>query len=284
MKKIACLLLLTLITSAGWAQGTLQDYKNLYSLRTRTTNKVFYSDIRPTWINTSTFWYERTTPEGKEYIKVESAKKKKSPLFDTKELADALAQQSAKKVDGARLNMESLRVSENGDTLQFGYDSVRWSYTLKDKKLVKRETSENRDRRNRRDRGGYWGSWDGQRGGRNISSPDGKMEAFLKDNNLYLRIKESKEEIALTQDGKAECYYSGYIQWSPDSKYIVTMQIVPPKMRTLTLIESSPKDQLQPKLITRDYLKPGDTLAINVPCIFNVETKKMIKSGQLTFS
>ena len=283
MKKIACLLLLTLMTGVGWAQGTLQDYKNLYDLRTRTANKVFYSDVRPTWINASTFWYERTTPQGKEYIKVESAKKKKSPLFDTRVLADALAQQSDKKVDGTRLNLESLRVSENGDTLQFGYDSVRWNYTLKDKKLIKRETYDNRDRRNRSDRGGYRGSRDGQRGGRAISSPDGKMEAFLKDNNLYVRIKESKEEIALTQDGKPENSYSGYTQWSPDSKYLATMQIVPPKMRTLTLIESSPKDQLQPKILKRDYLKPGDTVAINVPCVFNVETKKMMKADNSIF-
>lgn len=283
MKKIACLLLLALMTGAGWAQGTLQDYKNLYDLRTRTANKVFYSDVRPTWINASTFWYERTTPQGKEYIKVESAKKKKSLLFDTKVLADALNQQSDKKVDGARLNLENLSVSDNGDTLQFGYDSVRWSYTLKDKKLIKRETSDNRDRRNRRDRGGYWGSWDAQRGGRTIASPDGKMEAFLKDDNLYVRIKESKEEIALTQDGKPENYYSAYIQWSPDSRYLATMQIVPPKMRTLTLIESSPKDQLQPKIQTRNYLKPGDTVAINVPCVFHMETKKVMKADNSIF-
>ncbi|MDD4637891.1 MAG: DPP IV N-terminal domain-containing protein, partial [Bacteroidales bacterium] len=238
MKKIACLLLLAFMTGAGWAQGTLQDYKNLYDLRTRTANKVFYSDVKPIWINASTFWYERTTPQGKEYIKVESAKKKKSPLFDTKVLADALAQQTTKKVDAARLNLENLRVSDKGDTLQFGFDSARWSYSLKDRKLTKREAANNRDRRNRGDRGGYWGSWDFQRGSRNIPSPDGKMEAFLKEDNLYVRIKESKEEIALTQDGKPENYYSAYIQWSPDSRYLATMQIVPPKMRTLTLIES----------------------------------------------
>jgi dipeptidyl aminopeptidase/acylaminoacyl peptidase len=278
MKKIASLLLLVCLTGAGWAQGTLQDYKNLYDLRTRTANKVFYSDVRPTWINASTFWYERTTPQGKEYIKVESARKKKSPLFDAKAVAGALAQQTTKKVDAARLNLENLRVSSNGDTLQFAFDSARWSFSLKDKKLVKREASERRDRGNRRNGGGYWGSWDFQRGSRNIPSPDGKMEAFLKDNNLYIRIRESKQEIALTHDGKPANYYSAYVQWSPDSRYLATMQIVPPKMRTLTLIESSPKDQLQPKIQTRDYLKPGDTLAINVPCIFNVETKKVMKA------
>ena len=37
-------------------------------------------------------------------------------------------------------------------------------------------------------------------------------------------------------------------------------------------VESSPKDQLQPKLHKQEYAKPGEELNFHLPCIFNVET------------
>ena len=36
-------------------------------------------------------------------------------------------------------------------------------------------------------------------------------------------------------------------------------------------VESSPRDQLQPKLHVHDYLKPGDEIPQPIPHLFNVE-------------
>jgi hypothetical protein len=41
-------------------------------------------------------------------------------------------------------------------------------------------------------------------------------------------------------------------------------------------VESSPTDQLQPKLQSRDYLKPGDQLPFKSPQLFTIATKKHI--------
>ena len=46
--------------------------------------------------------------------------------------------------------------------------------------------------------------------------------------------------------------------------------------RKVYLIESSPKGQLQPKLSSYDYLKPGDKVAISRPHLFDVEARKAI--------
>lgn len=44
----------------------------------------------------------------------------------------------------------------------------------------------------------------------------------------------------------------------------------------MTIVDSSPRDQVQPKLITYDYLKPGDKVEITKPCLLDVATRRQI--------
>jgi dipeptidyl aminopeptidase/acylaminoacyl peptidase len=107
-------------------------------------------------------------------------------------------------------------------------------------------------------------------------SPDGKWFAFLKDYNLYVRKIETGEETALSSDGTKENTYSERFWWSHDSEKIATVQIRKGEDRKIHLIESSPKDQLQPKLHTLSYTKPGDRIDIAKPQLFNVVRKRHI--------
>ncbi|HUU15948.1 MAG TPA: DPP IV N-terminal domain-containing protein [Sedimentisphaerales bacterium] len=107
-------------------------------------------------------------------------------------------------------------------------------------------------------------------------SPDGKWFAFLKDYNLYVRKIETGEEIALSSDGTKENTYSERLWWSHDSEKIATLQIRKGEDRKIHLIESSPKDQLQPKLHTLSYTKPGDRIDIAKPQLFNVTRQRHI--------
>ncbi len=107
-------------------------------------------------------------------------------------------------------------------------------------------------------------------------SPDGKWFAFLKDYNLYVRKIETSEEIALSSDGTEENAYSERLWWSHDSEKIVILQIRKGEDRKIHLIESSPKDQLQPKLHTLSYAKPGDHIDIAKPQLFNVVRERHI--------
>jgi len=107
-------------------------------------------------------------------------------------------------------------------------------------------------------------------------SPDGKWSASIRDYNLYLRNLETEEEIALTEDGTEEDAYSDRFHWSPDSTKLLVLRTRKGDERKVYLIESSPDDQLQPKLHNYSYLKPDDRIAIHKPHLFDISDKRHI--------
>jgi dipeptidyl aminopeptidase/acylaminoacyl peptidase len=117
---------------------------------------------------------------------------------------------------------------------------------------------------------------------RNVS-PDGKWSIEIRDFNVFLKEKDSDREIQLTTDGTKSEYYTPEVYWSPDSKKVVVVRLKEGDKRKIYLIESSPKDQLQPKLHELDYLKPGDRVDIKTPCLFDISTKKQIQIDNSLF-
>ncbi|MBN1360759.1 MAG: DPP IV N-terminal domain-containing protein [Sedimentisphaerales bacterium] len=115
-------------------------------------------------------------------------------------------------------------------------------------------------------------------------SPDGKWAASVRDNNLYVRNTETDEETALTSDGTEADAYSQRFFWSPDSTKLVVLRTQPGDDRQVYLIESSPEDQLQPKLHQFRYLKPGDKVEISKPHLFDLATKCHIAVDDELFS
>jgi dipeptidyl-peptidase-4 len=113
-------------------------------------------------------------------------------------------------------------------------------------------------------------------------APYVKPEIFVKDHNLYLRPKD-RDAMALTSDGKESNPYTTHLSWSPDSKKFVALRTTKVKQRIMHLIESSPSDQIQPKLHSYTYPKPGDKLAVTQPYLFNAETGKEIPLDRKLF-
>jgi len=103
------------------------------------------------------------------------------------------------------------------------------------------------------------------------SSPDGKWVAFIKNYNLYVKEANGGQDKALTTDGTERDGYSGRLYWSGDSKRLVALRTEKGQDRKIYLIESSPKDQLQPKLHSLSYAKPGDKIDIRKPHLFDIE-------------
>ena len=91
-------------------------------------------------------------------------------------------------------------------------------------------------------------------------SPDGRWTVEIRDHNLFLRPRSGGEAVRLSKDGVAGDAYHPEVRWSPDSSHLVARRVrdVPP--RRVSWIEAAPKDQLQPKLHSHDYFKPG------IPC------------------
>ncbi len=111
---------------------------------------------------------------------------------------------------------------------------------------------------------------------RTAQSPDGKWTAFSKGENVWLREKETKEEFQLTKEGTAADRYLERFFWSPDSTRLVVHREKAGGDRRVTVVESSPKAQLQPKVQTYFYLKPGDEIPQPKPHLFDVTAKKEI--------
>jgi dipeptidyl aminopeptidase/acylaminoacyl peptidase len=111
-------------------------------------------------------------------------------------------------------------------------------------------------------------------------SPDGRFEAFIRDHNLWLKPLGGGEAIALTTDGSAADSYDDTFAWSPDSSHLATRRIKAGQHRMITLIESSPKDQVQPKVRTIRYDKPGDDLDQPQVCLFAIAERKAITVAQ----
>jgi dipeptidyl aminopeptidase/acylaminoacyl peptidase len=115
-------------------------------------------------------------------------------------------------------------------------------------------------------------------------SPDGKWMVTIDKFNVVLEDREAKTETPLTTDGKESIPYDR-VFWAPDSKHFVVMKSKQGGDRKVTLVESSPKDQLQPKTVTTAvYLKPGDPIPQSFPHLFDVATKKEIPVGEELFS
>lgn len=247
-----------------FAQGTADDYRRAFALRDRFKNKVYYSDVEPKWIGkTDRFWYIRNTPQGKIYAVVDAVKKSRSELFDHTKLAKQLTAVTGKPVEAAQLPLQSLQVSSALDTLRFVFNDTKWLFLPAKNSLINNGKYEKTDER-------YWNEADDERQGDPITSPDGKRTAFIKNSNIYVKELATGREKALSADGSPGEYYSAYIQWSPDSKKVAAMKIRPAEKRYIYFVESSPADQLQPKLHKREYMKPGDALPFRCPRIFDV--------------
>src|SRR5262249_30391318 len=107
------------------------------------------------------------------------------------------------------------------------------------------------------------------------TSPDGQWEAFIQNYNVFIRARRKTESFPLSFDGsEGDCYTLASISWSPDSKHLAAFCVRPGYKRQVHYVESSPADQVQPKSSTRDYAKPGDTLDIAQPVLFDLKTKK----------
>lgn len=257
-----------LSSGQAFAQGTLEDYNRAYSLRQKFSGyQVYHSDVNPHWVTgTSSFWYLQRTPQGNEYLLVDADRQIRRPLFVRDSLAVQLQQSLGRRVDARNLPLDKGNLEASLDVFRFVCDGYNWRYEIAANRLTREGKVPPRGK------GRHWMETDDEKGWGPVTSPDGKYEAYIKNDNIFVRDKANGRERQLSQDGTLSNYYSSYIQWSPDSRKVLSCRIRPVQKRYVYYVESSPRDQLQPKLHQQEYAKPGDELPFKVPCIFHVET------------
>jgi dipeptidyl-peptidase-4 len=115
------------------------------------------------------------------------------------------------------------------------------------------------------------------------SKAEPAFDVSVREFNVFLKSKGTGEETQLTTDGTAADYYDGRLYWSPDAKRLVAIRTKRGGDRKVYYIESTPSDQLQPKLRNYDYLKPGDEIPMSRPRLFDMEARKEIAVSEELF-
>ncbi len=107
-------------------------------------------------------------------------------------------------------------------------------------------------------------------------SPDGRWVAFIRDHNLHLRERtaEAASATALSTDGSADDAYSPDLSWAPDSSAVVARRVRKGDEHIVHFVEAAPTDQVQPKLHSNQYLKPGDKIPRPLLRVFTVGDRR----------
>ncbi|MEN3324464.1 DPP IV N-terminal domain-containing protein [Mariniflexile soesokkakense] len=263
-----------------YSQGTLEDYKKAMAIDSLFKDKVFNTPSEFYWMPNNTFWYINNSKKGKEYLLVNVEDKRQIPFFNHIKLAEVLTQKTNEKVDASNIKISDLKYDSDENELQFNFKNLVLKCNLNDYTLQVTDSVNNQRNRDR----GYWGDRFNETNNKPVASPNNTHEAYIKNSNLYIKDKKTEVETQMSYDGSKGNYYSSYIKWSPDGKKIMAYKVKPGEEHKIYFVESSPKDQLQPKLQSRDYLKPGDELPIKSPQLFIVESKKHIQIPIYEFS
>ncbi len=292
------LVLVSLVPAFLGAQGRMADYERADGLRARFTEAAVDVPERAVWIEkTPRFWYRKSVAGGNAFVLVDAEKLARGPAFDHEKLAAALTAASGKPVTAVKLPFSRLTFVNEEKALEFEAFDFKWRSTLADYACTKLGPAEGR--------GDGWQRAGGPRAqaasAEAKASPDGRREAFIRNYNVWVRIKPeaapplaaaaaataarpaadakktAPEESALSFDGNEGDYYTyESLAWSPDSRSLAAYRVRPGHERMLQYIESSPEDQLQPRYKTIEYTKPGDALDLPHPVLFRVASKEQV--------
>jgi dipeptidyl aminopeptidase/acylaminoacyl peptidase len=289
LQHISFVLVFLCFGALASAQGTKSDYERADKLGGLVQGKVFKAKVTPHWLEgNSRFWYRNDLAEGKrEFVLVDAEKGTRETAFDHAKLAMALKEKLGKDIVADKLPLEGIQIEADG-AIRFNMEGKGWKFESASGALAEAEQIKlpepRRPGEGRGPRGA--GGPRGRREGfsqRRDESPDGKKTAFVRANNVFLKIKDGGEETQLTTDGKPEDSYDGGVFWAPDSSRFVALKTQRAEEHKVYLIESSPRDQTQPKLHTMDYQKPGDRIAVTKPHLFDANARKELPVSDTLF-
>ena len=271
-RAVLALAVVLIAGASARGQGTKADYERADGLRSWANDRVKQVPVRGSWSPSGElFSYRRDLPEGRrEFVVVEAAEGTRRPAFDHAKLAEALGKVAGKEFDREKLPIDRFEVGDdgvvrfnvedNGYRLDPGTNEVAEAEALPAPRAPGRRRNGGRPRENlRRD-----------------ASPDGKWVAFVKDHNLFLRAEDGGEEIALSTDGTEQDAYEPRVFWSPDSSKLAALKTTRGEEHIVHFVESSPRDQIQPKLHSFPYPKPGDVIPTSKPHLFDVASRSEV--------
>jgi len=291
------------------AQGSRADYQRAGALREMVQGKVFRDRVIPHWLEGGRFWYRVELPGGKQESWLVNARSGEKTPYTHPEAAiggtlrprvpEGVRSEGGSEeteilfenrteatirlfwVDGGGQRKEYGTVAPGASRRQHTFAGHAWLVTTEQGKALAAFVAEVSP--GKAVVSGPVAAPPARPAREPGRSPDGRWQAFLKERNLWVREVTGGKEHQLTTDGNTERHLDGPLSWSPDSKKLVAFRTLPAQEHKVYLVESSPRDQLQPKLRTLDYLKPGDRIAVSKPCLFQVEDASEVPIADALF-
>ena len=207
-----------------------------------------------TWLDSATYVVSRPSGSGSEWLKVDAISGSTSPLFDADRMEAALASlPGVTRAEAgliARFDNLTFNSTRSGALVTIADDLYFYDMTVA--KALRLTTAPGTEEEA-------------------TFSPDGKLVAFVRGNNLFVVDLAGQRERALTNDGGRQIFngkldwlyqeeiygrdeFRGY-WWSPDSARIAFLQLDERPVPEYTVVDHIP---YRPTLEVTDYPKAGD--------------------------
>lgn len=271
-------LALASLATPALAQVTIQDMTR--SLQLREAQMYLTRDVADpaAWAGDDKLFYRKTVEGGFAFVTYDVKTGAKTPSFDQARIAAGLNKATNSAYAPLRLPFETFSFADNGAAIRFSFNETNWRCTLTGYSCALAPRL-------------------GQPSGfgvvRDLSvpaanpprrSPDGKWEAHVENFNIAVRPVGGAWKRISTDGSDANFYDPESIVWSPDSAKLAAYRVRPGFRRIVTRVESSPADQVQPKLQTQLYPKPGDAVDIEQPVVFLAAEGKQLPTPDALFS
>ena len=225
----------------------------------------------PHWLAGGRLWYRVLTARGSEFIVVDPARRTRTVAFDQAKLAAALSAASGTAYAAGRLPFRDLDFSGDEKGFAFAAGGKSWNYDIVSGKVSP---------------GAKPAAALSANAGNEIDSPDGRLAAFIKDDNLWVRDTRTNQLTQLTTDGAKDYGYAtdnaGWthsdapvLRWSPDSRKIATFRQDQRRVGNMYLVTSNIG---HPTLQTWKYPLPGDSVIATIErVIIDVNPAKVVR-------
>jgi len=245
------------------------------------TTPLVFGTVRPSWLKDDRFWFRDATAEGSQFVVVDAATGKRSALFEHSKLAAALSSASNASYEAKHLPFEQIELAGDEQAVEFNLKGRRWKCDVEGTQC----TAEGG-----RERTGEEPALPPVPGAPpmrlDVTSPDGKLTAFIRNWNLWVRDVASGKETQLTTDGVRDFGYAtdnagwthsnrAILVWSADSKRIATFQQDQRNVGDMYLVQTKVG---HPVLQAWKYPLPGDDVVTMIQrVIVDVDGPRVVR-------
>ena len=221
-----------------------EDYRAAARLEhTETSNLVRNAEIIPYWIDgEDLFWYIRASDTGPNIVIIDAASGARSNAYDIALMSTALKKIDTQATDSVAAS--PIKLTGKKDLMEAEFNIGGKTVICQILQYECRLSQQVIKPRN------------------SLVAPNGKMETFVRDHNIWVRDLNTKTETPLTIDGEVYAGYGAigsyyrlrelrfgfdksplplFTHWSPDSRWLITRKLDEREVESYAFVESVPR-------------------------------------------